>query len=144
MIKEEIQKQILSALREGRKTELKVLRFILSLIYYEEIAKQKKLSDGEIMALFQKEVKKRKEAIEMFKKGKRDDLVEDEEKQITVIQEYLPKQLSEDELNKIIEEVVASSKETNIGRIIGLVMAKVKSKADGATVAQLVKQKLNV
>lgn len=144
MIKEEIQKQILLALKEGRKTELKVLRFILSLINYEEIATQKKLSDGEIVALFQKEIKKRKGAIEMFKKGKRDDLVEDEEKQIIVIQRYLPKQLSENELNKIIDEVIASSKETNIGKVIGLVMVKVKGKAGGATVAQIVKQKLNV
>jgi len=145
MIKDDIQKQILVALAQGKKTELKVLRYISSQIKYEEINKQKELTDEETVTLLQKELKKREEAIEMFKKGKRDDLVADEEKQLIVIRGYLPKQLSADELNKIIDEIIsASSQETNMGKIIGLVMAKVKGRTSGATVANLVKQKLNL
>ena len=143
MLKEEIQKAISSSLKEGRKTELKVLRFILSGIQYAEIDKQKDLTDEEIIVLLQKELKKRKEAIELFKKGGRTDLVEDEEKQLTVIEKYLPKQLSVEELNKIIDEVISSSGDlSNTGKIIGLVMAEVKGKADGKTVVDLVRQKI--
>lgn len=143
MLKEEIQKAINSSLKEGKKTELKVLRFILSGIQYAEIDKHKDLTDEEIISLLQKELKKRKEAIEMFKKGGRDDLVKDEENQLIVIEKYLPKQLSTEELNKIIDEIISSSADlSNMGKIIGLVMAKVKGKADGKTVAEAVKQKL--
>jgi len=143
MIKDDIQQQINSALKAGNKTALKVLRFMMSQIKYEEIAKQKELTDEEVISLIQKEIKKRKEAIELFKKGKRDDLVTDEEAQIVVIAKFLPQQLSEYELNKIIDETVAGlAGERNLGRIIGVVMGKVKGKADGSMVADLVKQKL--
>lgn len=144
MIKSDIQKKILVSLKGGKQTELKVFRFILSQINYEEIAKQRELTDEEIITLLQKEIKKRKEAIEMFRKGKRDDLIEDEEKQIIVIEQYVPKQLDSEELKKIIEEIIKSSEEkSNMGKIIGLVMVKVKGRADGSIVASLVREKLS-
>ena len=145
MIKEEIQKEMILALKSKKGTELKVLRFVLSQINYEEINKQKKLTDEEVISVLQKEVKKRKEAIEMFKKGKREDLVIDEEKQIDKIKQYLPKELDQKELEIVIAEVISSSADTsNVGKIIGLVMARLRGRADGANVAQLVKQKLNI
>ena len=145
MIKEEIQKEMILALKSKKGTELKVLRFVLSQINYEEINKQKKLTDEEVISVLQKEVKKRKEAIEMFKKGKREDLVIDEEKQIDIIKRYLPKELDQKELEIVIAEVISSSADTsNVGKIIGLVMARLRGRADGANVAQLVKQKLNI
>lgn len=144
MIKAEIQKTILTSLKAGRKTELKVLRFILSQIKYEEIAQQRELTDEEIIVLLQKEVKKRKDAIELFKSGNREDLVADEEAQLNIIGKYLPKQLSSEELNKIIEETIASTPDkSNIGKVIGQVMAKVKGRADGKMVAELVKKTMD-
>lgn len=143
MIKEDIQKRIISSLKGKKETEVKVLRFVLSEIKYAEINKQKDLTDEETVSLLQKEVKKRREAIEMFKKGKRDDLVQDEEKQISIIEDYLPKQLSNEEINKIIDEILSFSGDTsNIGKIIGQVMAKIKGKADGKIVSELVKQRI--
>ncbi len=143
MIKEDIQQAINSALKAGNKTELNALRFVMSQIKYEEIAKQKELADEEVITLMQKEIKKRKEAIELFKKGNRDDLVTDEEAQIMSIQKFLPQQLSEKELSNIIDEVMVSvGEDKNIGKIIGLTMSQVKGKADGVTVSSLVKQKL--
>ncbi len=142
MIKQNIQNAINIALKAGNKVELSALRFVMSQIKYEEIDKQEELTDEEVIFLMQKEVKKRKEAIEMFKKGNRDDLVKDEEAQMIVIQRFLPQQLTEEELRKIIDEVINSAgEERNMGKIIGLVMNKVKGKADGATVSSLVKQK---
>lgn len=145
MIKNDIQREILTSLKEKRVTELKVLRFILSEIKYAEINKQKDLPDEEITSLLQKEVKKRKEAIEMFKKGGRTDIVADEVKQIAIIEAYLPKQMSNEELNKIIGETLAGLEDkSNIGKVIGAVIPKVKGRADGARVVNLVKRKLGL
>lgn len=131
------------ALKAGRKTELKVLRFTLSQIKYEEIDKHKDLEDREVIDLLRKELKKRKEAIELFKKGQRNDLVEDEEQQLKIIQKYLPQELPENDLLKIIDDVINDAADvSNPGRIIGAVIAKVKGQADGSAVARLVKEKL--
>lgn len=143
MIKNEIQLAINNALKAGNKVELDALRFVISQIKYEEIAKQKELTDEEVVTLMQKEVKKRKEAVEMFRKGNRADLVENEEAQIKAIQKFLPQQLSMQELDKIIDEIIISAAgDKNMGKIIGLVMAKTKGKADGSAVSNLVRQKL--
>lgn len=145
MIKAEIQKNIIVALKEKKETELKVFRFVLSQIQYEEINKQKELTDEEVVVVLQKEVKKRKEAIEMFKKGGRFDLVEDEEKQLQVIAKYLPEQMSDEEINTVIEEILSFLPEApNMGKVMAKVMAKVKGKTDGNRVSQLVKQKLQL
>ncbi len=143
MLKDEIQNAINKALKERNKTELKVLRFVLSQIQYEEIDKRKELSDGETVAVLQKEVKKRNDAIEMFKKGERPELVEDEQNQVKIIERYLPKQMGDEEINRIIEEtIITLDDKSNIGKAIGFVMAKLKGRADGGKVARLVKQKL--
>lgn len=143
MLKNDIQQAIYANLKEKKATEVKVLRFVLSEIQYAEIAKQKDLTDEEVITLLQKETKKRKEAIEMFKKGKRDDLVADEEKQIIIIEKYLPKQMEQEEVERIVDAVLAGTNDkSNTGKLIGLVMAQVKGKTDGGIVAQLVRQKL--
>lgn len=143
MIKKDIAAAIIVSLKAGKQTELKVLRYVLSEIKYAEIAKQKELSDEETISVISKEIKKRREAIELFKKGGRNDLVADEEMQINVIEKYLPKQLSTDELNQIIDEVIsANPDQNNAGNLTGMVMAKVRSRADGSQVAKLVAQKL--
>ncbi|MCJ7739799.1 GatB/YqeY domain-containing protein [Candidatus Microgenomates bacterium] len=144
MLRDDIQKSVNENLKAGKALEVKVLRFLLSEIQYAEIAKQSDLTDEETVALLAKELRKRKEAIEMFKKANRDDLVADEEKQLTVIQKYLPQQLTESELEKAVDEVLSSLPDkSNMGKIIGLVMAKVKGQADGKMVAELVKKKIS-
>lgn len=142
MIKNDIQQTINNALKAGNKTELDALRFVMSQIKYEEIAKQKELTDDEVVSLMQKEIKKRKEAVEMFKKGNRDDLVTNEEAQIAAIQKFLPQQLTSEELEKIVVTTIAEVPDKNMGKIIGLVMGKVKGKTDGSAVSSLVRQKL--
>ena len=143
MIKDDIQKAIFSSLKQNKQTELKVLRFIMSVIKYAEIDKKENLTDEETVSVLQKEVKKRKEAIEMFRKGKRDDLVADEEKQLKVIGDYLPKELNDDELEEIIKDILKNTDHSNVGRVIGEVMKKVKGRADGNKVAVIIKQSLS-
>src|SRR3989338_3514967 len=143
MIKNEIEQYIIKALKERNTSELKVLRFVLSEIKYAEINQQKDLFDEEVSSILQKELKKRKEAIELFKKVDKNDLVKDEEKQLTVIQRYLPAQMAEEELNQIIDQTLSGLTDTsNIGKIIGLVVSQTKGRADGSLVATLIKQKL--
>ncbi|MBI4067738.1 GatB/YqeY domain-containing protein [Candidatus Gottesmanbacteria bacterium] len=142
MIKENIQSQIVDALKAHDKLRLDVLRFILSNIKYAEIEKKKDLTDEEIISLLQKEVKKRQEAIEMFKKGGRTEGIEQEENQINTIKSYLPAQLPMEDLEKIVNEKIKNTPNPQMGQVIGAVMAQVKGKVDGSTVASLVKEKL--
>ncbi len=144
MIKKDIEQAIIKALKEKNTLELKVLRFVLSEIKYAEINKQKDLSDEEVLSILRKELKKRKEAIELFKKVAKNDLVEDEQKQLTVIERYLPAQMTEEELNQIIDQTLKDLTDTSsTGKIIGLVIAQTNGQADGSLVATLVKQKLS-
>lgn len=144
MIKNEIELSMIKALKEKNTLELKVLRFVLSEIKYAEINQQKELSDEEITSLLRKEFKKRKEAIELFKKGGKKDLVEDEQKQLVVIESYLPVQMTQEELSLIIDQTLKElTDKSNIGKIIGLIIAKTKGQADGSQVSTLIKQKLS-
>ncbi|KKR34326.1 MAG: hypothetical protein UT63_C0003G0042 [Candidatus Gottesmanbacteria bacterium GW2011_GWC2_39_8] len=143
MIKEEIQKNILVSLKAKNTTELSVLRFVLSLIKYEEIAKQKELTDEEIVKLIQKEIKKRQEAIEMFKKVGKTEGVEEEEKQIDVIKKYIPEEMTDEELEKIVDQAVAEAGSvTNPGPLIGKIMSLTKGKVSGDRVSAMVRKKL--
>ena len=143
MIKDNIQNQVNTALKAGDKERVNVLRFVLSQIQYKEINSGKKLTDEETVIALRQEVKKRNEAIEMFKKGARQDLVDQNKKEITIITEFLPSSMPEDELNKIIDDVIKKqSGPINTGKIIGTVVGLTKGKADASIIVQIVNKKL--
>jgi uncharacterized protein YqeY len=143
MIKEDIQKRIISSLKEHKTVETNVLRFLLSMIKYAEIEKKSDLTDDEVLALFTKEVKKRKESIAMYSKAGRTDLVDEEKTQLQFIEAFLPQGLTEEEVKKIVVTVLANTPDhTNQGRLIGAVMGQVKGRADGTLVARLVQEEL--
>lgn len=144
MLKDTIQKDMTGAMKKGDKRSVQVLRFILSEINYAQIKKgQSQMTDEDTVGVLKKEVKKRKDAIEMFVKGNRSDLVKEEELQLTIIFRYIPKGMESEDIEKAVDEVIASVTDTsNPGKVIGMVMGKLKGKADGATVAQLVRKKL--
>ncbi len=142
MLLEQITKDLEDATRKQDPLVLKTIRFILSEIRYEEIEKQRKLTDEEIVISLQREVKKRNDAITLMRKGNRMELVEEELKKIEVIKKYLPEQMNATELEKIVDETIANIPNPQMGVIIGAVMQKVKGKADGRTVSELVRQKL--
>lgn len=132
------------------KDELKVstLRLLISEIKNSEIAKGPAdvgLSDQDIISIVQKEVKKRAEAAAGFRSGGREEQAQKEESELAVLKEYLPAQLSTEELTKIVDGViteVGASGIQDMGRVIGLVMGKVSGQADGGRVSAIVKQKL--
>ena len=129
--------------------EVKVstLRLLLSELTYAKVAKKAEtLSDEEITAVLLKAVKQRKESIESFKSGGREDLASKEQAEMEILQGYLPSQMSDEELTKVIDEAINStgaSSMQDMGKVIGMVMGQVGAKAEGAKVSSLVKERLS-
>lgn len=122
-----------------------VLRLLISEIKNTSIAKGKDLSYSEIISVVQRETKKRHEASDGFKRGARPELAQKEEKEAQILQAYLPEQLSNEELTKIVEETILkldAKSLSDMGRVIGGVMAQVGQKADGSRVSGIVKERL--
>lgn len=141
--------QILTDLKNAQlsRDEVKVstLRLLLSEIRNGEIAKGQPLSDEDIISIISREVKKRKEAAAGFRTGGREESALKEEAESKVLESYLPAQISNEELTKIISETInemGASGVTDMGKVIGAVMSKVKGKAEGAQVSAIVKDKL--
>jgi len=145
MKKDKIQSDLNQALKDKKKTEVSTLRLLLSEIHNQEIAKQAELNKEDIIKVVQKEVKRRKEAIEAYQKGKRDDLVAKEKEELEILNKYLPQQLSLQELETIIQAVIketGASGMSDFGKVMGAVMGRVKGKADGKAVSDSVKKSL--
>ena len=129
------------AMKKGDKTTLSVLRYILSQLNYSAIDKRGELTDEETVKLLQKEIKKREEAITFYRQGKREELAEKELREIEIIRQYLPAQIPDGEIIKVINEVMEAD-ENHPGKIIGAVLAKLNGYADGSRVAALVKERI--
>lgn len=141
-IRQQIQDQIKQAMRDKNKTRLDALRFLWSEIKNAEIDAKMELDDQGIQAVINREVKKRKEVIEQMVSAARDELVGEEKAKLEVFMEYMPKQMSREELGQIVDEVKASLGESDFGKLMKEVMAKVKNQADGRTVSEVIKEKL--
>lgn len=148
MLYEKITKDYMQAVKSKDSFRAEVLSFLRSVIKYREIdvrEKGKELSDEDIIDVINKEIKKRKEAIDLYKQGDRLDLAEKEERELKILEEYLPEQLSEDELRnvlkRIIQEVDAKSIK-DLGKVMKSAMAELKGKADGALIRKIVEELL--
>lgn len=122
------------------------LRLLLSEVKNAQIAKGGEVSDQEIVSIIQREIKKRKEAADSFRLGKREDSARKEESEAEVLRRYLPSQLTNEELTKIVEESINKLGATSIqdmGKVMGVVMAEVRGEADGGVVSAMVKEKLS-
>ena len=143
MLKDNIKNNLTQAQKERDELKVSTLRMLLSAIKYFEIAKKGtsyQATEAEIIDVIGKEAKKRKEAIELYQKGNRPELAEKEAKELAILQRYLPEQLDEEELKRIVEEAVKqigalSPKDT--GKVMGVVMPKVKGRADGKRVSDI-------
>lgn len=137
-----IEEDIKAALKSGDSKKLSVLRMALSEIKNHEINKKlKKAAEGDVLQIMQRQINQHKDSIEQFEKGNRPDLVQKEKAELEILTSYMPKQLSEEELLKIISEVISASgavTKSETGKVMKAVMEKVKGKADGKTINQLV------
>lgn len=150
----QVQKDLKEAQLARNEIKVGTLRLLLSELNYARIAKGEDLTEQEFISVVQKELKKRKEAAEAFKGGGRAESAEKEETEGKILEVYLPSQLSDEELTKIVEEVISEACQLalvtdsekpslqDMGRIIRLVMDKVRGQADGVRVSWLVKEKL--
>ncbi|MCK5075404.1 MAG: GatB/YqeY domain-containing protein [Calditrichia bacterium] len=133
-----------SSMKNGNKIAVETIRIVRASLKNAEISKGENLTEEEVISVLQSEAKKRKEAITEYKKADRQDLVEAEQNELNVIEEYLPRQLNENEINEKIDELftrINPSSMKEIGKVMGPLMKELKGKADGRLVQQLVKIK---
>jgi uncharacterized protein YqeY len=134
------------ALKTKDQKTLSTLRMLLSSIKNKKIELGKDLTDTEIELIVSKEIKQRKDSISEFEKGGRDDLSKIELEEIQILEKYLPKQLSKDEIIELVKKAISEVSATsmaNIGKVMGKLMPQIQGKADGSLVNNLVKQELS-
>jgi uncharacterized protein YqeY len=146
-LQEKIQAQMTEAMRNKDQLRLGVLRMMKAAIKNKEIEKMKPLDDGEAVAVLNTLVKQRKDSIDQFRKGGREELAQKEESEIKIIEEYLPAAASEDDIRKAIEEAIQETGASSIkdmGKVMKATLGRLAGKsADGSRVSQLVKEKLS-
>lgn len=148
MLKQQLEQDLKTALLAGDKDRVTILRGLKSVILYAEVAKgsrEQGLSDEDILTLFAKEAKKRQESADLYIKGNRPEKADAELVEKAVIETYLPKQLTDEELKKIVDDIVSAFDSPTpqlMGQIIGKVKQATEGRADGARIAQLVKERL--
>lgn len=149
MLKQQLEKDLKAALLGGDKDRATTLRGLKSVILYAEVAqgvREAGLSDDEIIVLFAKEAKKRQESADLYHQGGKPDRAEAELAEKTIIETYLPQQLSDAELAEIVDEVVSRLDAVTpqaMGQVIGQVKQRTEGQADGARIAKLVKERLS-
>jgi hypothetical protein len=129
-----IEEDTKNALRAGEKIRLQVLRSLKSVIKNAEIAKRAVLNEADVLKVIQTELKKRKESIELFVKAERKELADQEQQESKILQGYLPKQLSDEEIDAIVKakaEAFGVSDKKDFGKLMGAIMKEVGVRADG-------------
>ena len=144
-LKPKINDDLKQAMKSGDKVRRSVLRLLLSAINNAEIAKRASLEDGDVLGIIAKEAKHRQESIEAFKQGNRQDLVAQEEKELAILQGYLPRQITREEIveaaRKIIAEVGAQGPGDK-GKVMPKLIAQLKGRADGREINAVVTELL--
>jgi len=144
-LSEKIASDFKNALKSGDKDKVSILRMIKAAIKNREIDKGGPLDDDEISGILRTFVKRANESIEQFSKAGRTDIAEKEKSELAIIQDYLPKQLGEDEIKAIVKDAIAETGAAgakDMGKVMKAVMAKTKGQADGKLVNNLVKELL--
>ena len=145
-MKQNIQEELKKALLQRDELKTGTLRMLLAaLINKEKEKNQGPLTEEQIQSVILSEVKKRKEAVEAFTKGGRPEMADKESKELEILQKYLPEQLPEEEVRKLVQEAIAqtgAAKAQDMGKVMAVLMPKVKGKADGAFVSAVVKELL--
>ncbi|MFU0825386.1 GatB/YqeY domain-containing protein [Clostridium sp.] len=145
-LKEKLQQDWKKAMLEKNKFKASTLSMAKAAVLQVEKTDNRILNDEEIIELLSKEVKRRRDAIAEFERGNRQDLVDEANSEIEILLEYLPKQLTQDEIAEIVRQTInetGASSVKDMGKVMSAVMAKTKGRADGKLVSAIVKQNLN-
>lgn len=148
MLRQQIQDDLKNAMLAKDENRLSVIRMLKSAIQYYEIQKGGagyEATDEDVIDVIGKEIKKRKESIELYEKGGRPESAEKEKTEAQILESYLPEQLSEDEIAKLVDEAVVqtgASSMQDMGKVMGILMPNTKGKADSTLVSNLVRTRL--
>lgn len=144
-IKERMQDDLKTAMKSGDTRRREILRLLMSVFKQAEVDRRVTLSDEDIIDLLGSEAKKRRESIEEMTRAGRSELAAQEQYELDVIESYLPEQLGRDEIERVVDQVIAetgASGPRDIGRVMGAVMPRVRGQADGKLVSDVVRQRL--
>jgi hypothetical protein len=144
-LKERITDDMKAAMRSGEKERLGVIRMITSAIKQREVDERISLDDGQVLSVLEKMIKQRKESLVQFQAGNRQDLVDKESAEITLLQGYLPSQLSDADIDGLINDAIAASGAGSIkdmGKVMVIIKGKAQGRADMAAVGAKIKAKL--
>lgn len=144
-LRERLRDDTTAAMRSGDALRRDVLRMVQNAVYNIEKARHDTLSEDEIVGVLAREVKTRRESVEAFRRGGREDLATKEEAEIAILAEYLPQQLTEDELRALVAQGIAETGATSardLGRVMGWLSPRIRGRADGKAASGLVAQAL--
>ncbi|WP_105619832.1 GatB/YqeY domain-containing protein [Vallitalea okinawensis] len=145
-LKAKLMDDLKTAMKEKDTVKKSTVTLVRSAIKQVEVDTREELNDEQVIEIIARQVKQRRDAIEEFKKGDRQDLVEQSEKELAILMEYLPQQLTEDEVQEIVKAVVeetGASSMKEMGKVMPKVIARTKGRADGKLVSQFVKEALS-
>ncbi|WP_457595842.1 GatB/YqeY domain-containing protein [Hydrogenimonas sp.] len=145
-LKERLQADLKTAMKEKDTFKRDVIRFVMSAIKQIEVDERKELTDADIEAILQKQIKQRNDAIEQFRSGGREDLVEQNEKELAILRSYLPEPMSEEEVKEILKDIIAETgaqSMKDMGKVMGAAKAKIGSRAEGRLINQIAKELLS-
>ncbi len=145
-LKKRLQNDLKEAMKQKDTFKRDVIRFVMSAIKQIEVDERKELSDSDIEAILVKQIKQRNDAIQQFREGGRDDLVEKNEKELEILKSYLPEPMSEDEVREILKEIIEDTGAEgmkDMGKVMGAAKSRIGSRAEGRVINQIAKELLN-
>ena len=145
VLRDRISDEMRAAMKAREQTRVSTLRMLMAAMKNTQVEKGHELSDDEVLEVVAREAKRRRESMEAFEKGGRAELVEKEGAELAVLAAYLPEQLGDDQLAKLVDDAIAetgASTPKEMGAVMKVVMGKVKGRADGASVSAMVRARL--
>ena len=142
----EISSALKDAMREKDEAKLASLRSVLTAVKNREIEVRRSLEDPEVISLISTQIKQRKESIDLYRKGGREDLAKAEERELQILQAYMPEELSTEEMSQALDEIISDVGAVSIkdmGKVMKAAMAKLAGRADGRVINEMVKEKLS-
>ena len=146
MLRNQLQDEMKAAMKAGDKKRLGVIRLVLAAIKQREVDERIELDDQQVLAVLDKMVKQRRDSFEQYQQAGRSELADQEKFEISVIQEYLPQPLSEEEITSLIAEAInmtGAESMKDMGKVMGSLKSKLQGRADMGAVSALIKQKLS-
>ncbi|MBM7559166.1 GatB/YqeY domain-containing protein [Marinitoga litoralis] len=142
-LKAKLNEDLKKYMKEKNSKALNAIKILKTEIKKAEVEKQKELNDEEIMALIRKQIKMRQDSIQQYREANREDLVEEEEYELNILKEYLPPEMPDEEIEKIIKNIISELGESaKFGQVMGKAMKELKGKVDGNKVNSIVKKML--